>query len=551
MMAVVLWLVIISSAAPRRTTSHGQHSRGRDMTLVRMQQRRTTVAAWASANPVLAAGELGFETDGAHRLRIGNGTSVWSALPDVTPVVNVRAYGAVGDNVTDDSGAIQAAITAAQALQGGGVVYIPAGTYKVATGLTINGAVKLFGAGGVSDIDGGFGSAPQTLLNYTGSGIALSLQGVPGVGGDQGIKNIHLRDFAVLGSSAATGGILVGTGTSQQVQHSSLRNITVLGFTQVGAYGFSFRRMLTSTIDNCLAISNYDGFKFPNDCVTTTLIFHNCHAYQNTRNGLRVDGLTASQSVINNTFYNFVAESNADAGVHLDGASFMSFYNLYCEANNTVSGAAPVVLIGTTVPCLRITFYNPYMQNPVGGTLAFSFANASQCVLHYPNLEWESTGWAAVTAATANCITYTATSLAPASVTGNATGRMQVLGSASILNDEEGTWTPADGSGAALTFANVTGTFERRGRVVTARCALTYPVQADASNAIISGLPYTVANSQDARQGFVTYKTEATLTSVLPATNGTTVQPLTSAGAAITNATLSGDTIYFTVVYRV
>lgn len=41
--------------------------------------RRDTAANWTSANPVLAAGEFGYETD-TNKLKIGNGTSVWTAL---------------------------------------------------------------------------------------------------------------------------------------------------------------------------------------------------------------------------------------------------------------------------------------------------------------------------------------------------------------------------------------------------------------------------------------------------------------------------------------
>lgn len=45
----------------------------------RMQQRRGLAAQWTAANPVLAAGEIGFETD-TNKFKMGNGTSAWSAL---------------------------------------------------------------------------------------------------------------------------------------------------------------------------------------------------------------------------------------------------------------------------------------------------------------------------------------------------------------------------------------------------------------------------------------------------------------------------------------
>lgn len=49
----------------------------------RMQQRRGTASQWTTANPVLAAGEIGFETD-TSKFKIGDGSSSWSTLPYFT-----------------------------------------------------------------------------------------------------------------------------------------------------------------------------------------------------------------------------------------------------------------------------------------------------------------------------------------------------------------------------------------------------------------------------------------------------------------------------------
>lgn len=50
--------------------------------LVKFQVRNDTAANWAATNPVLAAGEPGLETD-TGRVKFGNGTSNWAALPYV------------------------------------------------------------------------------------------------------------------------------------------------------------------------------------------------------------------------------------------------------------------------------------------------------------------------------------------------------------------------------------------------------------------------------------------------------------------------------------
>jgi hypothetical protein len=47
---------------------------------VRMQQRRGTAAEWTSANTVLSAGEIGFETD-TSKFKIGDGSTAWNSLP--------------------------------------------------------------------------------------------------------------------------------------------------------------------------------------------------------------------------------------------------------------------------------------------------------------------------------------------------------------------------------------------------------------------------------------------------------------------------------------
>lgn len=49
------------------------------MAIVRIQLRRDTAADWTSADPVLAAGELGVETD-TDQFKVGDGSTVWASL---------------------------------------------------------------------------------------------------------------------------------------------------------------------------------------------------------------------------------------------------------------------------------------------------------------------------------------------------------------------------------------------------------------------------------------------------------------------------------------
>lgn len=58
-------------------------------------------------------------------------------------IISVKDYGATGDGVTNDSSAIQAAITAAA----DNVLYFPPGTYIVSTALTSTSGIKIVGSG--------------------------------------------------------------------------------------------------------------------------------------------------------------------------------------------------------------------------------------------------------------------------------------------------------------------------------------------------------------------------------------------------------------------
>lgn len=87
-------------------------------------------------------------------------------------VYNVQnpAYGAAGDGVTDDTAAIQAAITAATATTGN-TVFFPAGVYVISAPLVVTSSgLTLLGSGPGATMGGG-GAGSGTFVPGTGSGI--------------------------------------------------------------------------------------------------------------------------------------------------------------------------------------------------------------------------------------------------------------------------------------------------------------------------------------------------------------------------------------------
>ena len=86
---------------------------------------------------------------------------------------NVKDYGAIGDKDHDDGDAIQSALDEAGS-EGGGIVYLPAGFYRVNGRLTVPAGVELRGVSPIRnrDLDDGV-SLGTMLLAYEGKGTAI------------------------------------------------------------------------------------------------------------------------------------------------------------------------------------------------------------------------------------------------------------------------------------------------------------------------------------------------------------------------------------------
>lgn len=122
--------------------------------VTQIQLRRGTAASWTSANPVLASGEAGVETD-TGLMKIGNGTSTWTQLNYINSYTNVNINSQTGTTyslVLSDAGKmIEISNTSAITLT------VPLdSSVNFATGTQINilqtntGQITVAGAGGVT-----------------------------------------------------------------------------------------------------------------------------------------------------------------------------------------------------------------------------------------------------------------------------------------------------------------------------------------------------------------------------------------------------------------
>lgn len=75
-----------------------------------MQQKRGTASEWSTSNPLLLAGEIGFETD-TKKIKIGDGSSNWNTLTYVSGSTGVDELLSAGNNDVGTLGSIDNATT--------------------------------------------------------------------------------------------------------------------------------------------------------------------------------------------------------------------------------------------------------------------------------------------------------------------------------------------------------------------------------------------------------------------------------------------------------
>ncbi len=155
--------------------------------------------------------------------------------------VDVRAFGAKCDGSTNDTSAIQAAITAMATA--GGVVNLPDGTCIV-TGLTAPGGVTLRGKG----------KYVTTIKSSTNAVILNLVQG----SGAFAFFGPKVADLAVDGSDSGSSQVGI-----QATDASAMRDVVIedVQVTDCGSHGLSFGNVFSSSFKNIYSSSN-QGYNF-------------------------------------------------------------------------------------------------------------------------------------------------------------------------------------------------------------------------------------------------------------------------------------------------
>jgi hypothetical protein len=161
---------------------------------------------------------------------VATGSTTSRKLKDrFADVVNVKDFGAVGDGVTDDTVAIQAAINAVP--NNGGAVYLPSGRYRVTQTINVgNGTDSLLSTKNCISINGDgigsyFGTSAGTEIFYDGvANEQLSVISFNGSG-----DGFRLDGIEINANSLAGTGLRIFS-----VRTSTFSNFACLNFTKAG-----------------------------------------------------------------------------------------------------------------------------------------------------------------------------------------------------------------------------------------------------------------------------------------------------------------------------
>ncbi len=302
---------------------------------------------------------------------------------------DIETFAAVGDGVTNDRVAIQAALNAAQA--SGGTVMLPAGIYAIDSDLIVPPGVTLTGQAGERTELGGGGAAVQPaiklLSTFSGNaGISVldkQLGSYSAENASVQIRNLNI-DCSAKTSGTIDGiqvngkcdGLLIEAVSISKPPNSGVRFLQFqrldLNFYKTinavlrrvvvhnaASVGFSFNGNTDCELTGCYSLgAGDDGFQFTTSCANTVVA--HCRSEWSTGSGFRVTGTwnnaTGSGGIL---FASCTTDRNNIHGFSIDalGNSPVSIVAPMCRRDGRNGGSggngyAGIKVPGATVPVL-------------------------------------------------------------------------------------------------------------------------------------------------------------------------------------------------------
>jgi pectate lyase-like protein len=276
----------------------------------------------------------------------GASTSIGNVAP---PPISAASYGAKGDGVTDDTAAINSAMSACTTRtipNNGCILYFPAGVY-VTTGLTLRSYMNLKGDG--------WGTSVIRLKQRTASDVLT----VP-----IDAFNFSIQDLTLDGNSGRGGSghcLSVAPTATGPAEWNTANKRTAPANAQ--KWGHIEEVMFSHCSGDGIHINEFNYMLF----------FDNFYAFDNGVYGLYTQGT-------NSGFSNFQIERNGTAGIHVDGANdrFISGEVIWngtkvnTEAGVYVSGARNIIMAVETEDNYTSGFFDRGVDNEFIGCVSDS-----------------------------------------------------------------------------------------------------------------------------------------------------------------------------------
>lgn len=294
------------------------------------------------------------------------------------PVFNVKAlaYGAVGDGSTDDTAAIQAAITAASAavvvdtipghVTGAAIVYFPDGLYKTSAPLTL-------GASGIYLVGSTSGGA--TIIPSAGT------DGLDIAGGSAYLRHIGIVNLSIDYTTVSAQNGAIGINISKTSDTNTMRDVQVIFAptnTATSLKGVSWTDSESWAVTNVFVAYGRStgsiGFYFDNNGINRgNMVFTNCQA-RDWYIGWKNVGSNVTNGLVFNAFKVVNSTSGAAVvplyGIWVAGQTYgISFVGLHIEATagGSLDFTTGVFLDATGTAIRDVTILDPVLTRCTTG----------------------------------------------------------------------------------------------------------------------------------------------------------------------------------------